>query len=329
MAIGTSLGQWFPDRISQATQKFQSQDNNELDPDLEGNAPTRGDKIFTDPMTKTSDFMYEAGYKSAIPFPDNHNPDMDFNNRFRGPDSTGTLTPEDMGKLNLSRQGVDDRRDQGSLSDQFSSQMQALKQWGHNTIHPDAPETIPGSTPLAEELGYSSIKAGDEKDRAFSFADPIINDVLRSGKITGRMIDAIQEWRNPTQNITKADQELNFTPQERDLYQRHLYNLNNPTGVDNPDGSRSTLYQAVQEHEGKYYNIPTVWNGKIETEKYTTPESKEMDVPNKKALENVEYRGWDKFPSYNTPEEADSRYEAMHKWMEKDTSEFLANRSAP
>lgn len=119
---------------------------------------------------------------------------------------------------------------------------------------------------------------------------------------------------------------LKLSPQEAALYQMHLKNLTGPGGVDNADGSRSTLYQSVQEHDGKFYNIPTVWGGKIETEKYTDDRGKVWDVPNKTALANVEKMGWDKFPSYSTPDEADARYDAMHKFMEQDTSQYLAGR---
>jgi hypothetical protein len=119
---------------------------------------------------------------------------------------------------------------------------------------------------------------------------------------------------------------LNLSPQEVALYQMHLKNLTGPGGVDNADGSRSTLFQSVQEHNGKFYNVPTVWNGKIETEKYTDPNGKVWDVPNKTALQNVEKMGWDKFPSYSTPDEADARYDAMHKFMEQDTEQYLGDR---
>ncbi len=70
-------------------------------------------------------------------------------------------------------------------------------------------------------------------------------------------------------NVEKAQTDLNLTPQERALYDRHLKNLTGPGGVDNPpdeqhpEGSRSTLYQSSVEHDGKTYNIPTVWDGKI------------------------------------------------------------------
>ena len=136
----------------------------------------------------------------------------------------------------------------------------------------------------------------------------------------------------PASNMAAASQLLQLNPQEQALYQRHLDNLHGSGGVDNPpdaqhpQGSRSTLYQAVHERDGKFYNIPTVWNGKRETQPYTKPDGTVMDVPNATALANVGKAGWDKFPSYSTPDEADARYEAMHQFMDGDTSQFLAAR---
>lgn len=124
-------------------------------------------------------------------------------------------------------------------------------------------------------------------------------------------------------NFSKADEALGLSEQEGNLYKRHLENLYGTGGVDNPDGSRSSLYQAVQEHNGKFYNIPTVWNGKREVEPYTKSDGTVMDVPNKTALDNVEREGYDKFPSYSDPDEADARYDQMHGFMEKDTQDYL------
>jgi spore germination cell wall hydrolase CwlJ-like protein len=133
----------------------------------------------------------------------------------------------------------------------------------------------------------------------------------------------------------EAQSTLNLNPQERALYDRHVNNLNGPGGVDNPpdennpQGSRSTVYVAVQEHNGRFYNIPTVWNGKREVEKYTRPNGTSLDVPNKAALDNVEKAGWDNFPSYRTPEEADARYAQMHKYMDKDTAAYMSGKVKP
>lgn len=128
-------------------------------------------------------------------------------------------------------------------------------------------------------------------------------------------------------NLLAANDMLKLNPQERALYQRHIDNLIGGGGVDHPDGSRSTLYQAVQEKDGRFYNIPTVWGGKIETEKYKHPQTGEMmDVPNQTALRNVEKTGWDRFPSYENPDEAERRYQLMHSFMDSDTQRFLGMR---
>lgn len=133
-------------------------------------------------------------------------------------------------------------------------------------------------------------------------------------------------------NMPAAQQALNLNPQEAALYQRHLDNLLGPGGVDNPpdaanpQGSRSTLYQAVQEHDGKFYSVPTVWDGKRETEPYKRADGTMMDVPNATALAKIEKAGWSNFPSYATPDEADARYEAMHKFIDQDTSQYMAAR---
>jgi hypothetical protein len=124
-------------------------------------------------------------------------------------------------------------------------------------------------------------------------------------------------------NLPTAASMLKLSPQEMALYQRHLSNLLGPGGVDHPDGSRSTLYQSVQEHNGKYYNVPTVFDGQILTEK--DPRTG-IDVPNAEALKRIEQEGWDKFPAYDTPEQADARYGAMHSFMDQDTSQYLSSR---
>src|SRR5215470_10570122 len=69
---------------------------------------------------------------------------------------------------------------------------------------------------------------------------------------------------DPRQNLDAAHKALKLTPQERALYERHLTNLWGTGGVTNPDGSRSTLYQMTMlGPDGRAYNIPTVWDGKI------------------------------------------------------------------
>lgn len=97
---------------------------------------------------------------------------------------------------------------------------------------------------------------------------------------------------------------LRLTPQEHYLYQHHLDNLNN-SPVIQPSGDVSTLLQAVVPGPGKrYYNIPTVWNGKV----YSVEDSARMAAS----------EGWKNWPSYKTPQEADARYQQMHPLIEQD-----------
>jgi hypothetical protein len=112
-----------------------------------------------------------------------------------------------------------------------------------------------------------------------------------------------------TQNLRAADAEMKLTPQERSMYERHLTNLVGPGGVTNPDGSRSTLFQVSFESDGRTYNVPSVYGGKI--------------LPPREAIDRAMQEGINKFPSYGSQEEAESRYNRMHDFMEKDTQQFL------
>lgn len=114
----------------------------------------------------------------------------------------------------------------------------------------------------------------------------------------------------PSSHLNEADEALGLNPQEAALYKRHLANLNGPGGVDNPDGTRSSLLQTTIEHDGKAYNIPTVWDGK----KLTADE----------AWARAQKEGLDKFPSYKTEQEAEERYQQMHGFMDQDTAEYQA-----
>jgi hypothetical protein len=53
---------------------------------------------------------------------------------------------------------------------------------------------------------------------------------------------------------------------------------------------------------------------------------KVWDIPNQTALKNVEDAGWENFPSYATPQEADARYEQMHEYLGRDTGDYLRGR---
>jgi hypothetical protein len=121
-------------------------------------------------------------------------------------------------------------------------------------------------------------------------------------------------------HMGEANSALRLTPQEQALYQRHFSNLYGPGGVTNdgsdpnlPRGSRSTLYQSSVEHDGKTYNIPTVWDGKV------------LSID--ESVKRVQAEGWDKFPSYGSEAEAEARYQKMHDFMDKDTEEYLRGKS--
>lgn len=135
----------------------------------------------------------------------------------------------------------------------------------------------------------------------------------------------------PPSNLAAADAALKLTPQEKALYQRHLTNLNGTGGVDNPptaenpQGSRSTLFQTTVEHDGKFYAVPTVWNGKILADR--TADGKFAGI-SKEGLANVKREGWDKFPSYKTEAEAEARYQQMHDFMDRDTGEYFRRKQA-
>jgi len=112
-----------------------------------------------------------------------------------------------------------------------------------------------------------------------------------------------------TENRNAAQTDLNMTPEERALYDRHLSNLWGTGGVDNPNGSRSTLYQAGVNVGGKEYNIPTVYDGR--------------KLPFDEALARAKQQGIDKFPSYPTVEASEARYNQMHGYMDRDTGQYF------
>lgn len=71
----------------------------------------------------------------------------------------------------------------------------------------------------------------------------------------------------------------------------------------------STIFQMPAEGpDGRFYNIPTVWDGKI--------------LQPKEAVKRAEQVGWDKWPAYDTEEHAEVRYQRMHDYMEKDVENY-------
>lgn len=109
----------------------------------------------------------------------------------------------------------------------------------------------------------------------------------------------------PQQNFDAANKAMNLTPEEQALYQRHLSNLWGSGGVDNADGSTSTLFQmSTTGPDGRTYNLPTVYDGAI-----LHPDA---------AYERAQQQGLQNFPSYGSDFAAENRYQQMHNFMERD-----------
>jgi hypothetical protein len=109
--------------------------------------------------------------------------------------------------------------------------------------------------------------------------------------------------------------EMKLTPQEQFLYQWHVNNVTEQNGgksFKQPDGSTSTVLQMIEPVNGKWYSIPSVWDGKPHTED--------------QAYDHAAAIGWDKFPSYATEQEGQARYDQMHAYMERDIGAPLTGR---
>lgn len=107
-----------------------------------------------------------------------------------------------------------------------------------------------------------------------------------------------------TMGLTLNSVPMQMTPQEEYLYQMHLRNAMGPGGVTNFNGSRSTLRQMDTDINGRTYNLPTVWGGRILS-------------PND-AVAKAHAVGLSNFPSYSDPMVAEDRYRQMHGLMDED-----------
>ena len=111
------------------------------------------------------------------------------------------------------------------------------------------------------------------------------------------------------------------TPDTVSLYLRHLQNLYGAGGVDNPDGSRSSLYTMnVQMDDGRSYNIPSVYNGQI------LPPDRSVVDTRPSAIGNALALGLNNFPSYPSGFAAENRYQQMHNYMDRDTGAYFRSR---
>lgn len=113
-------------------------------------------------------------------------------------------------------------------------------------------------------------------------------------------------------------QAMDLSPQEQFLLEHHFHNLHrlgtgggtinnvrSDRGAMQPDGSYSTIRQmVVGGPDGRFYNIPTIWNGR--------------QLSGEQAVNMAAKVGWNKWPAYATPDEADARYMKMHEFMDVD-----------
>lgn len=171
---------------------------------------------------------------------------------------------------------------------------------GANAVAPN--NAAPAMLPLQPQTAPSGIGASYPLDPTYGMTP------LASGTIAG--MNRVQP--GPVANhMAEADQALDLTPQEKFLYNTHLQNLNGTGKIVHPDGSISSLLQMSFGRDGKTYNIPTVWGG--------------QQLAPGNAIKAAQQVGLDKFPSYPSEDEAEDRYQAMHGYLEKDTSDFINN----
>lgn len=101
--------------------------------------------------------------------------------------------------------------------------------------------------------------------------------------------------------------ELQLTPQEQYAYEHHLGNLDRG-GVRHDDGSISSFLNFTAGFGDKTFILPRVWDNQI--------------VEETEAIRRAQADGLHKWPSYDSVEAAEARYQAMHGYMERDTNAY-------
>lgn len=123
--------------------------------------------------------------------------------------------------------------------------------------------------------------------------------------LIARVVAPQRPEQGPVPGSSASIGSMLLTPQERFLYGHHMDNMLTGNVVRHPNGAISTVYQmSVEGPGGMTYNIPTVWGGKI--------------LPARQAIGRAAAEGWDKWPSYPNEQDAESRYQLMHAFMERD-----------
>lgn len=167
---------------------------------------------------------------------------------------------------------------------------------------------------VQKEADDATIKRIEDKRKAED--DRIAQEQKHAAEMQPRVeaevkaLKAAPPYKEPVdiKNFKAAQTDLKMTPQEENIYRHHLTNLNGTGKVENADGTISTVYQISFEADGKTYNVPTVWNGKI-----LSPDD---SIKKAKAI------GLDKFPAYKSEADAELRYQKMHDYMERDTMAY-------
>lgn len=99
-----------------------------------------------------------------------------------------------------------------------------------------------------------------------------------------------------------------FSPEEKNLYNHHYGNLSGGKYIDSESG-RSTVKAITVGVDGRTYVIPTIWDGK--------------ELSGEDAFRKAQSEGLTRFPSYGSEQEAQARYEQMHRYMDSDVQKSL------
>ena len=102
------------------------------------------------------------------------------------------------------------------------------------------------------------------------------------------------------------------TSKEKRLFEYHQKQLRNGTYLVK-DGQVTTIdLRGVTGPDGKIYNVPSFFNGKIQSEEA--------------AITRAAKIGWKKYPAYATGKEANTAARRLHTLIEQDTEKFFSNK---
>jgi hypothetical protein len=105
-----------------------------------------------------------------------------------------------------------------------------------------------------------------------------------------------------------ATKEMGLNEQEQFLYQHHLDNYAKG-GVQSAGGTKTSSLLAItvgskDKSDPKTYVVPTILDNKV--------------LSKDEAIQRADDLGLDKFPSYDSREQANARYSQMHDYMDRD-----------